>query len=82
MGSKPESFLCEPQKRFGTPRVSIVVTANVGAAPKGLPPPKSRRGATEFPFSTKGSAIRPPDRFIDSHKRRESRRLPLNKAEA
>lgn len=32
--SKPEPSLYEPQKRFGTPRVSVAPKENAGAAPK------------------------------------------------
>jgi hypothetical protein len=35
---KPEPFLLKPQKRFGTPRVSVVLEAKSGAARKGRPP--------------------------------------------
>jgi hypothetical protein len=38
---KPEPFLRFEQKRFGTPRVSVVLEAKSGAARKGRPPAKS-----------------------------------------
>jgi hypothetical protein len=43
--SKPEPFLHEPQKKFGTPRVSVVLEANSGAARRiGHPPRLPQRG--------------------------------------
>jgi|GEM_PF-5077884 len=36
--SKPEPFLYESQKRFGTPQVSIVQKGNAGTAHRGWPP--------------------------------------------
>ena len=47
--SKPEPFLHEAQKRFGTPRVSIVVWAKSGAARKRWPRAKSKSASFTNP---------------------------------